>query len=159
MEYSQIIQERHSVRHFQDKEVERELVDRIVQEAMTAPSSKNSKSSAFMIIEDADTLEALSQMRTFGSALIKGAKAAVVVLGDESKTDLWRENCAISATFLQLSAVNAGLGSCWVHVNGRVRSADGSVPGQAEDYVRELLGIKEGMRVLCVIALGYEQIR
>lgn len=157
MEFNDIIAARHSVRRFEDKEVSRELIDIIINQAQTAPSSKNTKSSAFMIIEDADTLEALSQMRSFGSALIKGAKAAIVVLGDESKTDLWRENCAISATFIQLSAVNLGLGSCWVHVNGRVRSSDGSVPGLAEDYVRELLGVRDGMRIHCVVALGYEQ--
>ena len=81
---------------------------------------------------------------------------AIIVLGDESKSDLWETNAAISATFLQLSAVNLGLGTCWVQVSGRRRSKDGSVPGMAEDYVRELLGIEERMRVLCVIAVGYE---
>lgn len=157
MEYNEVLAERHSVRRFEDREVERALIDRIIEEAQTAPSSKNSKSSAFMIVEEPDTLLALSEMRTYGSALIKGAKAAIVVMGDQTKTDLWRENCAISTTLIQLSAVNLGLGSCWVHVNGRVRSADGSLPGDAEDYVRELLGIKDNMRVLCVVALGYEQ--
>ena len=84
------------------------------------------------------------------------AKAAIVVLGDSRKTDLWEVNCAISATFLQLSAVEHGLGSCWVHIAGRQRSKDGSIPGNAEDYVRKLLGIEENMRILCLIALGYE---
>ena len=55
-----------------------------------------------MIIEDRDTIAAISEMRDRGSAFVKDAPAAIVVLGDESRTDLWVDNCAISATFLQL---------------------------------------------------------
>ena len=157
MNFNDVIAARHSVRHFEDREVPRELIDAILIQAQTAPSSKNTKSSAFLVIEEPDTLLALSEMRTSGSALIKNAKAAIVVLGDTTKTDLYEVNSSISATFIQLSAVNLGLGSCWVQVSGRPRSKDGSVPGTAEDYVRELLGVPEQMSILCVIALGYEQ--
>lgn len=156
MEYKELIAARHSVRRFQDVEVPREIIDRMIEEALTAPSSKNTKSSAFMVVEDPDTILALSQMRTSGSPFMKAAKAAVVVMGDTTKTDLWEVNCAISTTFLQLSAVEHGLGSCWVHVRGRERSKDGSIPGNAEDYVRELLGIRPEFGILCVVALGYE---
>ena len=94
-------------------------------------------------------------MRESGSGFMKDAAAAIVVLGDASKTDLWLDNCAISATFLQLAATDRGLGSCWVHVCGRPRSKTDASLGDAEGYVRNLLGIKDNMRVLCVIALGY----
>ncbi len=156
MEFNDVIAARHSVRHFADKEVPRELVDAILIQAESAPSSRHSKSSAFLVVEDPDTILALSEMRTSGSSFMKDAKTAIVVMGDNSKTDLAEVNAAISATFIQLSAVNLGLGSCWVQVAGRPRSKDGSVPGGAEDYVRELLGVPEQMGILCVIALGYE---
>ena len=119
MDFLEVIEKRHSVRKYSDRPVEKELLDAIVRVAETAPSSRNSKSSAFMIVEDKDTLEALSQMRDYGSALLKGAPAAIVVMGDESKTDLWVDNCAISATFIQLAVTAMDLASCWVHVNGR----------------------------------------
>ena len=102
MDFLEVIEKRHSVRKYADRPVEREILDAIVRVAETAPSSRNSKSSAFMIVEDRDTLDALSQMRDYGSALLSGAQAAIVVLGDETKTDLWVDNCAISATFVQL---------------------------------------------------------
>ena len=85
MDFLEVIEKRRSVRKYSDKPVERDLLDAIVKVAQTAPSSRNSKSSAFMIVEDRDTLDALAQMRDYGSALISGAPAAVVVLGDESK--------------------------------------------------------------------------
>jgi nitroreductase len=157
MDFLEVIEKRRSVRKYADKPVDREILDAIIRVAQTAPSSRNSKSSAFMIVEDKDTLEALSQMRDYGSALISGAAAAVVVMGDESKTDLWVDNCAISATFVQLAVTAMDLVSCWVHCNGRTRVHGDPDGAKAEDYVRELLGIKEGYRPYCVIAIGYPE--
>ena len=155
MDFLEVIEKRHSVRKYSDKPVDKEILDTIVRVAQTAPSSRNSRSSAFMIIEDRDTLDALSQMRDYGSGLLSGAQAAIVVMGDETKTDLWVDNCAISATFIQLAVTAMDLSSCWVHCNGRPRVKAEPEGAKAEDYVRELLGIKDGFRPYCVIAIGY----
>ena len=156
MEFAKVIALRHSVRNFTTEAVSREIIDAILDMALTAPSSKNTRSSSFMVIEDRDTLEAISEMRSSGSGLVKGAACAIVVLGDTSKTDLWIENASISATFIQLAATSLGLGSCWVHVNGRPRDKKDPSKGTAEEYLRGLLAIKDGFKPLCVIALGYE---
>ena len=155
MDFLEVIEKRHSVRKYSDKPVDKEILDTIVRVAQTAPSSRNSRSSAFMIIEDRDTLDALSQMRDYGSGLLSGAQAAIVVMGDETKTDLWVDHCAISATFIQLAVTAMDLASCWVHCNGRPRVKAEPEGAKAEDYVRELLGIKDGFRPYCVIAIGY----
>lgn len=155
MDFLEVIEKRRSVRKYSDRPVEKEVLDAIVKVAQTAPSSRNSKSSAFMIIEDKDTLEALSQMRDSGAGLLAGAQSAIVVMGDETKTDLWVDNCAISATFVQLAVTAMDLVSCWVHVNGRPRMKAEPEGATAEDYVTELLGIKDGLRPYCVIAIGY----
>ncbi len=157
MDFLEVIEKRHSVRKYSDKPVERDLLDAIVKVAQTAPSSRNSKSSAFMIVEDKDTLEALATMRDYGSGLIAGAPAAIVVLGDETKTDLWVDNCAISATFVQLAVTAMDLVSCWVHCNGRPRLKDEPDGAKAEDFVSELLGLKDGLHPYCVVAIGYPE--
>ena len=72
MDFLEVIEKRHSVRKYSDRPVEKEILDAIVKVAGTAPSSRNSKSSAFLIVEDRDTLDALSQMRDYGSALSEG---------------------------------------------------------------------------------------
>lgn len=156
MKYSEVVASRHSVRRFTDEAVDRSIIDDIIDEALTAPSSRNSKSTGFMVIDEPSVIEAMSEMRDHGSKFMAGAPAAIVVLGDTDKTDLWIENCSISATYIMLSAVDKGLGSCWVHVNGRPRDSKDESKGTAEAYLRELLGIKDNMKVLCVIALGYE---
>lgn len=157
MDFLEVIEKRKSVRKYSERPVERELLDAIVKVAQTAPSSRNSKSSAFMIIEDRDMLDALSQMRDYGSGLLKGAPAAIVVLGDDTKTDLWVDNCAISATFIQLAVTAMDLVSCWVHCNGRPCLKEVPDGAKAEDYVRDLLGLKDGLRPYCVIAIGYPE--
>jgi len=156
MDFLEVIQNRHSVRRFTDEPVDRGLVDAIIDIARTAPSSKNCRSTAFMVVEDKDTLSAVAEMRDRGSAFLKDAAAAIVVMGDTSKTDIWVENASISATFIQLAATAMDLGSCWVHVRGRQRSKADPSGGTAEEYLRDLLGIREQYSVLCVIALGHE---
>lgn len=158
MEFSEVIQKRHSVRKYSDQPADREIIDTIIAIAETAPSSKNTHSSAFMVVEDKDTLAAIAEMRDRGSAFVKDAAAAIVVMGDTSKTDIWVENASISATFIQLAATALDLGSCWVHVRERQRSKNDPSRGTAEEYLRGLLGIKEEYKVLCVIALGYEAV-
>ena len=157
MDFLQVIEKRKSVRKYSDRPVEREILDAIVKVAQTAPSSRNSKSSAFMIIEDRDTLDALSQMRDYGASPLKNAQAAIVVMGDTSKTDLWVDNCAISATFIQLAVTAMDLVSCWVHINGRPVLKDNPDGAQAQDYVSDLLGIKDGLKPYCAVAIGYEE--
>lgn len=157
MDFSEVIAKRHSVRKYTDaKKVGREMLDKLIGIAATAPSSKNCKSSAFMLIDDSDTLAAISEMRTRGSSFVKDAPAAIVVMGDSSVSDLWEVNSAISATFIQLAATDLGLGSCWVHVSGRMRDPENSDKGTAEEYIKNLLGLKDNYRVLCIIAVGYE---
>ena len=157
MDFLQVIEKRKSIRKYSDRPVERELLDAIVKVAQTAPSSRNSKSSAFMIIEDKDVIEALALMRDYGASPLKCAQAAIVVMGDTSKTDLWVDNCAISATFIQLAVTAMDLATCWIHVNGRLRYKDDPEKGFAETYVTELLGIKDGMKPYCIMAIGYPE--
>ena len=157
MDFLEVIEKRKSVRKYADRPVEREVLEAIVKVAQTAPSSRNSHSSAFMILEDKDVIEALSLMRDYGSAPLTAAHSVIVVLGDTSKTDLWVDNCAISATFIQLAVTSMDLVSCWIHVNGRPRYKDEPQKGSAEDYVSELLGLKDGMKPYCVVAIGYPE--
>lgn len=155
MTLSEILFRRRSVRKFTDRKVDRQTIDKILEATLTAPSSKNTRSSRFMVVEDPTMLERISQMRDSGSAFVKNAPMAVIVLGDTALTDLWVDNCAISATILQLAAEEQGLGSCWVHVNGRPRKKDAPDMGTAAEYLRKLLPIPASWSPLCVVALGY----
>lgn len=155
MEFKKVLESRRSVRRFSPVEVSREVLLDLVNQALTAPSSRNMRTTRFIIVDDKPTLERLAAMRDYGSEFMKDAPAAILVAADTTKTDLWRENCAISATMLQLAIVDAGLASCWVHVEGRPRLKDNPEGEQAIDYIRTFIDIPEHWAVECTIALGY----
>ena len=102
MEFKELIAKRRSVRKFTDREVPRSTVDRILHEALSAPSARNTRTTRFLVVDDPALVARMAEMRDYGSAFLKGAPLAVLVLGDTSASDLWRENAAISATVLQL---------------------------------------------------------
>ena len=155
MDFKEIIAKRRSVRKFTGQAVPRDVVDRIVGAALAAPSSRNSRSTRFLIVDDPATVARMADMRDYGAGFMKGAPCAIVVLGDTSKTDLWRENGAIAATLLQLACIDEGLASCWVHVDGRPRLKEAPDGPSAADYLRTFLPIPERCQPLCAIALGY----
>ena len=98
MEFKELIAKRRSVRKFTDREVPREVVDRILAEALSAPSARNTRTTRFLVVDDPVLVARMAEMRDYGSAFLKGAPLAVLVLGDTSASDLWRENAAISST-------------------------------------------------------------
>ena len=148
-----------SVRKYSEREVPREVVERLRRETLTAPSSRNSRSTRLLVVEDPATVARMAAMRDYGSGFLTGAPRAIVVLGDTAASDLWKVNAAISATVLQLACVDEGLASCWVHVEGRPRRKEEPDGEQAADYLRTFLPIPEGCEPLCVIAFGYSDFR
>ena len=82
MELKKILDVRRSTRKFLEQPVEQQKLERVCQMALQAPSSRNSRSTRFMIVTDKEKLEALAKMRDYGSAFMKNATAAIIVMGD-----------------------------------------------------------------------------
>lgn len=100
MEFKELIEKRRSIRKFSERAVPREIVDRILHETLSAPSARNTRTTRLVVVDDPALVARMADMRDYGSAFMKGAPLAIVVLGDTTKSDLWRENAAISATIL-----------------------------------------------------------
>ena len=155
MELKEILHKRRSTRKFLPTLPEKEKLERIVEMALSAPSSRNTRSTRLMVVTDKSLLEKMSGMRDYGSAFMKDATAAIVVMGDKEASDLWLDNCVITATILQLAVVDEGMASCWVHINDRPCLKDEPEGRKADDYLRELLDLPERYGLLCAVALGY----
>lgn len=155
MEWKDLLARRRSIRKFIDRRVPQASVERLLNAALAAPSSHNSRSTRLLVVDDPAIVARMARMRDSGSEFMAHAPLAIVVLGDKSKTDLWEVNAAIAATMIQLTAVDEGLASCWVQVAGRPRVKAQPDGERAVDYLRTLLPIPEGCEPLCVIALGY----
>ena len=155
MEFLEMVERRRSTRSFTEERVSCEATEKIIRAALLAPSSKNTQSSSFMIVEDKRVIGRMSEMRDYGSAFMAEAPLVILVLGDERLSDLWRINASISASYLQLAAESMGLGSCWVHVDGRPHRKDEPDGMTAEEYLKEFIPVPEGMRIMCAVAVGH----
>lgn len=155
MELKEILTSRRSIRKFNDKEVSTETIESLLNAALQAPSSRNSRSTHFVVLRNSETITKIASMRDYGSAFIKGAPIFILVAGDSATTDLWEVNCSISATILQLAATDMGLASCWVHINGRPQLKSEPDGATAEEHVRSLVTLPENLSLLCGIAIGY----
>ncbi|MDL2320420.1 nitroreductase family protein [Alistipes sp. OttesenSCG-928-B03] len=157
MEFCELALRRRSVRRFDGRKPDRETIQKVLDATFTAPSSKSVRSTRIAVTDDPKILETIATMRSRGSSFVKYAPMVFFVMGDDSQTDLWRENCAISATILQFAAESLGLSSCWVHVNGRPHD-DAEPEGKtAEEYLREQIPTLPRFRVMCVVAVGYPE--
>ena len=129
MEFKTLLEKRRSVRKFAPTAVPSEVVDRLLAETLGAPSSRNSRSTRLLVVDDPEVVARMASMRDYGSAFMKGAPLAIVVLGDTACSDLWRINAAISATVLHLACVDEGsprAGSTSTDVPASRRSLRGS---------------------------------
>lgn len=149
--YDELIRTRRSIRKYQDKEVEKEKVHTILQNALLAPSSRSRRPWEFIAVTDRDVLEQLSKTREHGSKHIAGAPLCIVVAADPEACDIWVEDASIAAIIIQLSAHSLGLGSCWIQARERF-APDHTKTG---DMVKGILNIPEKYEIECLIAIGY----
>lgn len=159
MDFQELLRTRRSIRRFDPRPIPAEAIDRLIAATLTAPSSRNSRSTHLLVVDRPELIARMAAMRDYGSAFMKEAPLVLLVLGDTTATDLWEVNAAISATLLQLACVDEGLASCWVHVAGRPRLKAEPDGEQAADYLRSFLPIPAGCEPLCAVAIGYSTFR
>jgi nitroreductase len=144
------IRARRSIRKFTQDEIEEEKINLLKEAVLRSPSSRNRNPWKFWFVQNTEIIKKLAQCKTSGSQLLDGAKLAVVIGGDENISDVWIEDCSITAIFVQLVAQSLGLGTCWVQVRGRQAQK-----GSAQDYVKNLLNIEKNIQIASIIAVGY----
>lgn len=151
MTFNELLISRRSIRKYLPKAVEPEKIATITKAVLMSPASKRSNPWEFVVIENKDTLQQLSQSRQYGSQLLAESPLGIVVIADTTKSDVWIEDASIAAIIIQLQAQDLGLGSCWVQVYAREKDEQTTT----EEFIRGLLGIPSHYAVLCVISIGY----
>ena len=150
MELIEIMRHRRSIRKYADEAVPEEKLEKILQAGLLAPTSMGKRPWEFYVIKDKDTLERLSRAKVHGAALLAGCDTAIAVFADSDLSDAWIEDSSIALAYMDLMASSQGLGSCWVQMRMR-KDADG---GDAEQNVREIMGMGDPYRLVGVLALG-----
>ena len=149
MDVWQAIRTRKSVREYESKPVEDEKLQKILEAARLAPSAKNLQEWRFVVVKDPKTrrkLMAAAKNQSFvGEAPVVIACCAetdghVMTCGQQC----YPINVAIAIDHITLQAVELGLGTCWVGAF-------------YEDKAKEALEIPDEIRVVELLALGYEK--
>ena len=147
MNVIEVIKKRCSVRSYQDRAVETEKLESILEAARLAPSASNRQEWRFVVVRDKDIRQRLMQAAK-DQAFVGQAP---VVIACCAKTDSHVMTCgqqcypidvAIAIEHMALKATEEGLGTCWVGAF-------------YEDKVKEILGIPQDIRVVALLVLGY----
>lgn len=150
MKLLDILQNRHSVRAYTDAQIPDEALQSIINAGLLSASSRAIRPWELVVIRDKETLQKLSACRAGAAKMLESADAAIVVVGDETLSDVWIEDCSIVMSNMHLMADSLGIGSCWIQ--GRLReAADGQ---STENYIRSLLDIPENFRLEAILSLG-----
>lgn len=154
MELLEIMKNRRSVRAYSGEPVPEDKLEKILQAGLLSPSGRAIRPWELIVIRDKETLQKMASSRAAGAKMLEGADAAIVVLGNEEKTDVWTEDCSIVMSNMHLMADSLGVGSCWIQ--GRLReAADGRT---TEAFLRELLGFPENFRLEATLSLGMPKV-
>lgn len=133
MDFWQVLDRRHSVRHFDTAmDIEAETVERILAAAIRAPTAGNCQPWHFYVVRDPRVKADLAAAAN-GQAFVHQAPVAIVVCADAEQSarrygqrgrDLYcLQDTAAATEHILLAAVALGLGGCWVGAFDERRAA------------------------------------
>jgi nitroreductase len=153
-----LISERFSVRRYQDRAIEPEILTAILESGRLAPSASNAQPWHFYVVKDAAKRRALSAKMPLGLQVIANnfiAQAPVVIVATAGPIGVLQRIAAfivnkrwyyidlgIALEHMVLTAWELGIGSCWVGWFD-------------EPKVKQLLAIPAGEEVVAMLTLGY----
>jgi nitroreductase len=151
MDVLEAIKGRRSIRAFKSDDVSAEIVDKLIDAAMQAPSAGNIQPWEFIIVRESEIKRSLAEA-ALGQSFIKEAPVVIVVCANESRSSqryrvrgetlYCLQDTAAAIQNLLLFAFSVGLGTCWI---GAFR----------EEEARKVLKIPSGIRPVAIIPVGY----
>lgn len=145
----ELLKRRRSVRKFTQVQLTQEEKDSLLKAGLMAPSSAGKYPIELIAIENKETIEQFKACKNVGNAPFESGTFAVVVIGDNEKSDVCIEDGSIAATQMFLQAEAMDIGCTWVQMRNRTSGTEDS-----EVAVRKLLGIPEKYLVLAILVFG-----
>ena len=118
MEFDKVIKERYSVRKFEDRHLEQDVIDKILAAGHIAPTGCNNQPQRILVLNKDESIEKLKAC----TKCHFNAPCAFLVCYNKDET--WKRpydgamsapvDAVIVATHMMLEAQNLGVGSCWV---------------------------------------------
>lgn len=151
MSINELIKKRRSIRKFRQKKIPRDNLVKLVDNARLAPSAANLQPWNFVIIDENDLCEEIFSALTWAGYVKpkrnpqEGEKPVayiIIIINKTINENNYQHDCGAAAENIILSALEEGIGSCWLGAINR-------------DKIRKILKLPEEYIVDTVIALGY----
>ncbi|MFZ6016320.1 MAG: nitroreductase family protein [Nitrospirota bacterium] len=150
MEILKAVRERRSIRDFHKKEIPQEIVDKLIDALIWAPSAGNLQARKFYFIKDAKLKRRIAQAALNQNFI---AEAPLVIVGCTDSRISWRygdrgvylysiQDVAASIMGMMLVAHENGLGSVWIGAFN-------------ESAVFEILNLPKNLRPIAIVPVGY----
>jgi len=147
----QVFRDRRSIRKYQDRPVEADKIEQVLDAARLAPSWKNLQCWRFLVLDDHSRKEAI--LAAFpednpGRKAIAAAPVAIVACADPAESEVangieyYIADAAIAFEHICLAAHARGLGTCWIGWFD-------------ETSLKKTLDIPDHIKVVGVTPLGY----
>ena len=148
METIQAIKTRRSIRKFTSQKISEEIIHKILEAGMFAPSARNTQSWHFIVIDERRILNELPKLHPYADMMYE-AQHAILICGDlhaENMVEYNGVNCSAATQNMMLAAHDLGIGSVWLGVYPRKERMDPLV---------KLFGLPDHIVPMMLIALGY----
>lgn len=146
MNFLELAKERYSCRSFEDKEVEKEKIELILEAARVAPTARNLQPQRILVLTEKEELAKLSECTRYGW------NAPVIMIVCYDKDISYKRKCdgkdegivdtSIATTHMMLQAQYLGLGTTWI--------------GNFDpEKAREVYKIPENLEIIAILPIGY----
>jgi len=168
MKYPELLRNRRSIRNFEDREVDIDVIKEIIKESTLAPSASNGQPWRFIIINNREVIRRISDeskknlladmkdvpdapsknyegvLKTENFNVFYNAPCLVIIAGERGRRHL-AFDIALCASYMMLGAAARGLGTCWVAMGAAIRSSD----------LRDEIGLADNLEAIAPIIIGY----
>ena len=148
MNFLDLVKKRYSVRSYEERQIENEKMEYIMECARLAPSAVNFQPWHFYVVTDSERLDALES--TYKREWIQSAPCIIVACANHEES--WHRrsdnkdhadiDLAIAIEHLCLAAAEQGLGTCWVC------NFDAAL-------CHEVMAMPENVEPIALIPIGY----
>ena len=142
-----LLLKRKSIRNYTNQPIKKEVITALLKAAMQAPSANNQQPWEFIVVDDRELLDQLSEASS-GAWMLKNVSVAIVplIIPTEPSPKFAVQDMAAATQNILLEATNLGLGSVWIGVYPLEERVN---------YIEKVLNIKNGIHPFSMIALGY----
>ena len=149
MDLFEAIEKRSSYRgEFSDASVPREILTKVLETAILAPSGCNAQTPSFVAVDEPDVLAKIAEV--LPTPTCKTAKAMIVCIADErpvyNGVSFYKEDCAAAVQNMLLALTAFGYSSVWL--DGVLRR------DQIAEKIASILNVPAGKRVQILLPVG-----